>query len=269
MSFISAYLMGGLGNQLFQIFATISVAIDLNIAFVFKFSEILNVGKPRPTYWHSFLHNLKQFTTLNDIDSLPRFVERGFEYNPNLNQISTTPCCLFGYFQSYMYFDKHYDQIINLIGLRDKQSNIINKTLSLDKNSINVQNHHPIMPIKYYINSLRHIVDAALTDNFRVVYFNESEDENTVNISIKVLSKMFPNIVFVKADFETDWEQMLLMSVCQHNIIANSSFSWWGAFFNNNSNKIVCYPSVWFGPSSSSKNTRDLFPTYWTRCATH
>ena len=54
---------------------------------------------------------------------------------------------------------------------------------------------------------------------------------------------------------------MLLMSVCENNIIANSSFSWFGAYFNQNENKRVCYPSVWFGPTMK-KDLRDLFFIY-------
>ena len=52
------------------------------------------------------------------------------------------------------------------------------------------------------------------------------------------------------------------MSKCEHNIIANSSFSWWGTYFNNNSEKIVCYPNIWNG---STNETKDLFPKNWNK----
>ena len=53
---------------------------------------------------------------------------------------------------------------------------------------------------------------------------------------------------------------MLLMSNCSHNILANSTFSWWGGYLNSNSNKIVIYPEKWIGLTNK---TEDLFPKNW------
>jgi hypothetical protein len=59
-----------------------------------------------------------------------------------------------------------------------------------------------------------------------------------------------------------DYEEMIFMSCCHHHIIANSSFSWWGAYFNSSPDKIVCYPKTWFGPALPL-NTKDLCPSEW------
>ena len=56
---------------------------------------------------------------------------------------------------------------------------------------------------------------------------------------------------------------MLMMSCCTHNIIANSSFSWWGAYFNSNKEKIICRPEKWFGPAMVDNNIQDLCPEEW------
>jgi hypothetical protein len=328
--------MGGLGNQLFQIFATISLALSTGKVFLFPYSDILTTGITRPTYWHTLLHGLLNNTTWKTAESdnprifsLPEIGEKGFEHDEMViirANLEKKPACLHGYFQTYKYFEKHYETIIQLIGLRAKQEEIRNKTtlmngypnVSLGGNNTHIvslggnntpivslggnntpivslggnntpivslggnntpivslhfrlgdyvskQSHHPIMSIKYYVGALTRIIDQLGTETFRVIYFGEKDDETTIKVCIQILEKKFPYLEFVKADLDEDWEQMLLMSLCDHNVIANSSFSWWGAYFNANKNKIVCYPTTWFGPAMRNHDTKDLCPPSWVR----
>ena len=71
------------------------------------------------------------------------------------------------------------------------------------------------------------------------------------------------SIIFVSDGKLEDFEELILMSHCQHNIIANSSFSWWGAWLNNNPNKIVMAPKQWF--ITKKMNTIDLIPDSWIK----
>ena len=79
-----------------------------------------------------------------------------------------------------------------------------------------------------------------------VKYCCEEADIIRVDENIKILKNNFKNLKFERIDKNiSDWEQMIYMSVCEHNIIANSTFSWWSALFNRNKNKVVIIPEKW------------------------
>lgn len=73
-----------------------------------------------------------------------------------------------------------------------------------------------------------------------------------------------PNAVVVRSDPARSWEDMFLMSRCRHHVIANSSYSWWGAWLNPNLDKIVIAPAMWFARATLAKTcVVDLFPEGW------
>ena len=128
-----------------------------------------------------------------------------------------------------------------------------------------IQEFHPLATYEYYERAMEHMKNAAPNTFNTVLYFCEDEDIDDVLNTINKLTIKFPEITFTRGENTlADWEQLLLMSLCHHNIIANSSFSWWGAYFNSHTDKIVCYPSVWFGPSAGH-NTIDLCPPQWVK----
>jgi hypothetical protein len=97
-----------------------------------------------------------------------------------------------------------------------------------------------------------------------VQYYCEDEDHADIALVIDELSHLFPSLVFKRFKGIMDYEEMLSMAGCKHNIIANSSFSWWGAYLNPCPEKIVCYPSLWFGPMIP-KSVDSMFPVSWTK----
>ena len=272
--------MGGLGNQIFQIFTTISYSIKSKNPFKFFNIEVLGSGNTtiRYTYWNTFFNQLRPF--LIDPKPLTNIVrEKDFTYNNiDTNQLISRDIMLYGYFQSYKYFQEHYESICRIIGLENMKNNIKkNNNLSNEylTNTISIHfrlgdykktpEFHPLATYDYYEKSLEFIQKQQSVQDFTILYFCEEDDHKEVLVSINKLVNKFPNYKFIRGDpMLQDWEQLLLMSCCHHNIIANSSFSWWAAYFNSNRDKIVCYPSLWFG-SVANINTTDLCPHEWVK----
>lgn len=281
---LTCNLMGGLGNQLFQIFTVISYAIKYKHMFKFISAEELGGDgcTKRKTYWKTFLFKLSGFL----MDQYPHFDivwnEQGFPFKElpqDILSYNNLTIIVRGYFQSYKYFQENFDVICRILNIAEKRLDILEEVVDkfhsaqfLEKSISmhfrlgdykNLPDYHPIMSSEYYKKSLQYIVNQLdYTPN--VLYFCEDEDLESVNETIQLLKSEFPTIEFERAtNTLDDWQQMLLMSCCNHNIIANSSFSWWGAYFNVNPAKIVCYPSVWFGPKMSDVDVSDLFPDEW------
>lgn len=308
---ITATIMGGLGNQLFQIFAVIAAALRNHDTFFFMRQDELegNPGHPRYTHWTTLLRGLRRYltpsndTTERMFQSLPRWDEIGFHYSaiPTETVKYPKPLRLHGYFQSERYFADKYAEICDMLQLREQQTWIKqlydNETWSGDYSdgklgstrrelvSIHFRigdyvknlHIHPVMTVEYYYRAISHIIATApsVPSAYSFLIFYESRDKEIVLNHIAELKHRCATDIhgpaygrdiqfhFVR-DTIADWQQLLLMSVCDHNIIANSTFSWWGAYFNANPGKVVCYPSVWFGPGVGH-NTRDLCPESWTR----
>ena len=282
---ITCNLMGGLGNQLFQIMMVMAVAIKNEVPFIFPYSDKLMVGVERPTYWNTFFKNIRMYTANPEnfnnsnifINNLlykhPIYNEPSFNYTeiPKIDNVMFN-----GYFQSYKYFQEVQDKIFDLIGIYGIQLDILNEYPELfsEKNTISMhfrlgdyktkQDCHPILPYEYYEKSLETIPTEELS-KYNVLYFCEEEDNEYVNGIIDRLKLKFQVKEFIKVDDKIDdWKQLVIMSCCKINIIANSSFSWWGAYFNINDGKIVFYPSVWFGPSIQN-DVSDMYPDSWIK----
>jgi len=281
----SCFLMGGLGNQLFQIFATLAYCIRYRKKMILPYSTILSTGISRPTYWDTFLSNFKRYTTFNannnytneDLYQFPMLKEQSHNYK----EIPFVPTnfLLNGYFQSFKYFRDVETEIFSIMNLQQQKTNVRNEFAYLfSENTTTIsmhfrlgdykqkQDYHPIIPYRYYELSLLHIImNTDLLKPITVIYFCEEEDNKIVGAIINKLKNELTAITFVKANDQIeDWKQLLIMSSCHHNIIANSSFSWWGAYFNQNKDKVVCYPKMWFGPAAKN-DVSDMFPSDWNK----
>lgn len=282
---ITCNLMGGLGNQLFQIYTTIAYAYDSNSRFFFSnIIELKSSVTNRHTYWNTFLSSLKPYLLdpeLINKDNIVIVKEKGFTYNalPLPLPISEKKIMMLnGYYQSSKYFESYFQTINRLLQIDTFKVNLTNKYLKLinDDQPISMHfrlgdykklpNHYVILSIDYYRAALNYILENNRI-NKKVLYFCEDQDLEDVEAMITILKTEFQTLEFERADTELeDWEQLILMSLCRHNIIANSTFSWWGAYLNIYRQKMVVCPLTWFGPKlQQSHNLKDLYPERWIK----
>lgn len=253
---ISCNLMGGLGNQLFQAAHALAQGIKHNreVVFVPK-SWTPMQGRQASNYINNVFRNLK---FVESIDGFEKVVEGPWEYsevNPKTNNTVFE-----GYFQSSKNFLGYDEQIKNIFSpTEDFINKMYDKYPQLKQdNTLSIHTRrgdcffnldiHPIANEKYIEKSLNIVGEYK-----HVFIFGDDKEWVKNNIKLK-------NSTFIE-NLE-DYEEMWLMSLCNHNIIVNSTFSWWSSFLNKNPDKKILSPSIWFGPRGP-KNYKDIYEDYW------
>ena len=253
---ISCYLQGGLGNYMFQIAATESLAKDNNDSTVFSMSNTMKVHRHIVTYSENILRKIN-FDDHNptNVYEEPKFSYNKIPYTPNVY--------LIGYFQSEKYFINNEKHIRDIFSPTEEDYKYINekygdvlykKTCSIHVRRcdyLDIQEHHPSCDMGYYNKGINHMD----SDTTFVVF---SDD-------IKWCKENFIGDNFYFVEKQPDYIDLQVMSMCDNNITANSSFSWWGAWLNKNKNKIVVSPSRWFGPAKSNFDSSDIIPENWIK----
>jgi hypothetical protein len=251
--------MGGLGNQMFQIAKATSEGLYKNISAEFlKTSAITTEGNP-PT---KYLNNI--FRNVNFVDSLPETVrvsEFDWAYRKqNINGNASVE--FFGYFQSSKNFNEHGEYLKNIFsptsGFLDKIEQLYPNFKNEKKISIHVRRGDYLSILDFLPVIDKSYIDQCL--KYTIVYdkiyiFSDDKEWCKQNLNYKNSE--------VVCGLE-DYEELWMMSLCNTNIMSNSSFSWWGSYLNKNKGKRVFCPSIWFGPQGP-RYWEDVYENDWNR----
>lgn len=177
------------------------------------------------------------------------------------------PVYLYGYFQSEKYYAGNEQLVRNLFQFPatwyQEYSELIKSIESSTAVSVHFRrgdyvndavtgSFHGICSLDYYKQAFALMGKKIVSPHFYIF----SDDIQWVEEQVEGWA---PNISFVKGNNDAPaWMDMMLMSKCKHHIIANSSFSWWGAWLNSNKNKIIIAPSTWF-----KRVETDIIPSEW------
>jgi len=283
-------IIGGLGNQLFQYAAARRIAYFHSVELALDISEFQHL-EDRNYCLHHF-NIIERIATHEEVEAglgkYPKVIrsiaflwlsnskrrlikEKHFHFDPAILQAPDN-VYLDGYWQSEKYF-KDIEGIIRkeytVKSLPDKINQAMAEKISLT-NSVSIHirrgdyvtkdktnQFHGTCTLEYY--------DTAVNELARVIkdptFFVFSDD---IEWAREYLKLPYPVIFVGHNSPEKGFEDLRLMSLCNHHIIANSTFSWWGAWLSTNKNKIVYTPKRWF--AAAGCNTDDLIPETWHRC---
>ncbi|MCB1149466.1 MAG: alpha-1,2-fucosyltransferase [Chlamydiia bacterium] len=256
--FVTVHFLGQLGNQMFQIATASAVAWDHDADPLFPELSVCS-GLDIPKNSRYFFYNVKRGGLPRAVKTL--YKETGHEYAP----IPYAPDLeLSGYFQSEKYFSHHKGRILKLFAPHPVLQKRVNRLYGkLLKENVTVGLHVRT----YNREDPSHEVFALCSRS----YFEEAvalfpEDALFIVCSDDIgwckrnLSGLCKRMLFVEGNsYEIDF---WLLSFCHHQIITNSTFSWWAAYLNKNPEKIVVAPRKWFTPRLK-KEDYDIVPEDW------
>jgi hypothetical protein len=292
---IITQLIGGLGNQMFQYAAGRSLANHHNTALTLdttRFSRIRSIT-PRPYCLSNFriketfasekdLHcvkepssHLKNFyaeiycaLTGNPVISFKK--EPHFQYDPDFFLIPNN-VYLEGYWQSEKYFKSVENAIRSEFTLKEDPDplNTLMAKKILESNAVSIHirrgdyvtspatfEEHGVCSLEYYHKAIDNIINKIPDPHFYIF----SDDPQWVQQNLQI---HYPHSYISHNLGSKDYLDLWLMSLCHHHIIANSSFSWWGAWLSTYPEKMVIAPKQWF--NQSKNDTRDLIPDSWNK----
>lgn len=285
---ITVELRGGLGNQLFQYAAGIALSEFHGVKLNVDITQLKEPDEILGTYRRYCLSNLLKEPQLSSSETpkylsipiikkidkiLPTqlksiFYEKHFHYNPLFWKTKKT-VYLRGNFQSYKYFQDYKEQVLKLLVFKQKINeesvNSFNNISNTNSLAIHIRRGDYVsnkiasdvlgtLNIDYYKSALEHINSKTQVENIYVF----SDDLKWAKENLSFITT--PNYIDATGK-DKDIIEFNLMKSCKHQIIANSSFSWWAAYLNPNPNKIIIAPQKWF--NKVNYNTKDLFPQDW------
>jgi hypothetical protein len=227
--------LGRIGNQLFQAGTTIALALRNNDQYIFPnwdYAQYCNVT-------NCFSNNIQITKTYSE----PYFQYCQIPYQQNLN--------LNGFFQSEKYFSDYKEVIRELL---------------TPKNNIDIQYNNTAIHVRRgdYVNLIKEYVQLDMSYYKKAMSMIRTEYYTIFSDDIEWCKANFTDNNIIFSENKTPVEDLALMSKCGNNIIANSSFSWWGAYLNTLPSKMVIAPAKWFGPALNH-NTKDLLPDNWIK----
>lgn len=275
---IIVQLMGGHSNQMFQYATARSLAIQHNTKLLLSmewFKHMEGVKSPRvfELDGYNIIDTVYKPTItkrlINRATGLVYYEEKNALYDPSLSKLGSN-VYLHGNFQSEKYFKDIRPTLLQDFSYKElpsKKNAQLLKEIEAHPQAVSlhirrgdyvqdakVSQVHGMAELDYYVKALKHLKKTVKNPKLYVI----SNDVEWCKQNLKFDAEMV-----IVDNNNTGAEDMRLMRACKHNILANSSFSWWGAWLNENPDKIIIAPKKWYNDTSIS--TADLIPDNWVK----